>query len=152
MVWRNQTTRLAFCFGVRAFISETDVKCLTFLSLCFGCQNYFVTLKPSVYLQWVFSGQIEELRGRGLSVHSAAFRLSVGIATWPFCVTKGCGGSVKSQLTQCTAPLVLIFPIFLQCWRKPRFRTEQWQRSTGPGEGCTDSPRHLTHDVLRLSQ
>lgn len=39
----------------------------------------------------------------------------------------------------------------LQCWRKPCFRTEQWARSTSSCQGCTDSPRYLTHNVLRLT-
>lgn len=40
--------------------------------------------------------------------------------------------------------------LLLQCWRKSRFRTEQWARSTSSCQGCTDSPRYLTHNVLCL--
>lgn len=42
-------------------------------------------------------------------------------------------------------------PLLLQCWRKSRFRTEQWARSTSSCQGCTDSPRYLTHNVLCLN-
>lgn len=44
----------------------------------------------------------------------------------------------------------MLIATFVQCWRKSFPRTEQWTRSTALYQGCTDSPRYLTHNVLCL--